>query len=856
MRRFTGLPLLLLTASLAPAAEPTAPKETAEAPSWSKVDEARTGRRTGSMLVHVPELERLLLVGLAQDAPFVQAFDPETKRWDLFSEAEPFKSDFNNPNKQPAWSYQTAYDPGTRTIYCLSSGNVLYGFHTVEKTWKAFPPAPELEDLAWQTLACDPAGKRLVVVGAEKKGNNLGWSRTVVFDIPNGKWQRLEIADAAVIKEHQELVAATEALIDLGGRIRLAWYRDPSGIGTDAERAALLKRCSALKKSPIPDKVAADLDAVSDLLKGKKTLDALKAVRACQRAVEEKAEAQYPVPCSRRNSPLVYDPSNKVFVLFGGDHQDYLMNDTWVLDLDKKIWRRARPDLCPSPRAGHALVHLPACGKIALYEGYLQSNNTDYSAAPYSMITPVQLWLYDVKANRWDLAGRWSVPDKADKGDLAPVSYFYGGEGNNRYSPPALAADAADNLVLAGSDTQKVGWCRWKRPATTWLLRLDPKFTDADGREKLGAAPDQRLYRVSPFRAEFCEVADAPPETGLDNLPLNQWVKLPAAPRNPCRGCRGRDWSTSVWDSDHDQILLWGGGHCVRSSSTVAHYSPVSGRMVEGFDADESYGSNSPADGTLALDSSVLGRPWVSVHNYKHYAYDPKCKLLVSSRGYLYDPERMDWLRSEKASLPYRFVWGDTVAASTRHGVVTWAHQPKGEDAGLWIFDRQQGWLDLEPKGKLSPPWCDTHGLVYDSKRDRLLFSGVGGGYGKSNNGSLLTFDFSTKALTLLTPENVEVAKSGGCMRELAYVEHADWMLIGLNLRVGDLKTGKTYTRIYDCANNKYYLLDAGPVPDSHESGWMYDGKRKLVYAFSTQAEAWVLKIDPKTAHLLEKPAE
>src|SRR5262249_27524224 len=158
------------------------------------------------------------------------------------------------------------------------------------------------------------------------------------------------------------------------------------------------------------------------------------------------------------------------------------------------------------------------------------------------------------------------------------------------------------------------------------------------------------------------------------------WVKLPAAPRNACRGCRARDWSTSVWDSDRDQILLWGGGHCVRSASTVVHYSPVSGRMVEGFDADESYGHNSPADGTLALDSSLLGRPWVHVHNYKHYAYDPKCKLLVSGRGYLYDPERMDWLRIEKMALPYRFVWGDTVVASSPHGAVAWAHRQRGED--------------------------------------------------------------------------------------------------------------------------------------------------------------------------------
>lgn len=854
MKMIVCLQLLLVAHPLALAAEVAAPRFP---PAWTKVDEAKTGLRQGSVLVHVPELKQMLLVGLAKDAPFVQAFDPESKRWTTYSEAQPFKSDFNNPSKQPAFSYQAAYDPGSRSVYCLSMGNVLYAFDTVRKTWKSSPPAPELDDMAWPTLACDPLGKRLVVVGAEKKGNHLGWSRTVVYDIPAAKWQRLDITDKKVLREHQQLVTATEALIDLGGRIRLAWYRDPQGVGTDAERAALGDRCGEVKNLPGLDRMTADLDRVSDLLKGKKMLAALKATRECQRKIEETAEAQYPVPCSRRNSPLVFDPTNKVFVLFGGDHQDYLMNDTWILDLDKKTWQRVQPKLCPSPRAGHALLYLPGCGKIALYEGYVQSTSTDYGAMPYSPITPAQLWLYDGKANRWDLAGTWAPPEKKDTGGvITPVGYFYGGEGNNRFAAPALAADAANRLVLAGTDTQKMYWCRWRRPAATWMLQFDPAHRDEAGTTKLGAAANQRQYRPGLFRADFCEVAGSALETGIDRLPANRWVKLPAAPRNPARGPRGRDWSTSVWDADRDQILLWGGGHCVRSSSTVLHSSPVSGRIVEGFDADESYGSNSPADGTLALDSSLLGRPWTSVHNYKHYAYDPKCKLLVAGRGYLYDPERMDWLRIEKQALPYQFRWGATVLASTRHGVVAWAQKQRGEDAGLWIFDREKGWLDLEPKGKLFVPWCDTHGMVYDAKRDRLILSGSGGGYAKTCDGTLLTFDFATKTLTLVTPTNIDLGKTNGCLRELAYVEHADWLLLGLNLRVGDPKTGKSYTRVYDCANNKYFLLDAGPVPDSYGAGWMYDARRKLVYAFSTHAEAWALRIEPKTARMVEKAGD
>jgi hypothetical protein len=37
-------------------------------------------------------------------------------------------------------------------------------------------------------------------------------------------------------------------------------------------------------------------------------------------------------------------------------------------------------------------------------------------------------------------------------------------------------------------------------------------------------------------------------------------------------------------------------------------------------------------------------------------------------------------------------------------------------------------------------------------------------------------------------------------------------------------------------------------------AGWMYDSKRKLVYSFAYNGEAWALRLDPATAKPLEKP--
>ena len=171
---------ILLGSSLA-AEPPSPPAPPAAANQWAKVDEGRTGERTGSMLVWAPDLKQMLLVGGAKGASFVQAFDPAVKAWSELSAAAPVKEGINN-------YYQTAYDPGTRSVYCLSGGTVLYAFSAADKAWKALPAAAELEGLSWQALACDPAGKRLAVVGADKKAEGLGWMRAVVYDIPAGKY--------------------------------------------------------------------------------------------------------------------------------------------------------------------------------------------------------------------------------------------------------------------------------------------------------------------------------------------------------------------------------------------------------------------------------------------------------------------------------------------------------------------------------------------------------------------------------------------------------------------------------------------------------------------------------------------
>ena len=86
------------------------------------------------------------------------------------------------------------------------------------------------------------------------------------------------------------------------------------------------------------------------------------------------------------------------------------------------------------------------------------------------------------------------------------------------------------------------------------------------------------------------------------------------------------------------------------------------------------------------------------------------------------------------------------------------------------------------------------------------------------SSGTFLAFDFQTKALSTLAPENPEFARSHNA-REKAYVTHADWVFIGELYPHREKKAGKRYTRVCDCGRNRMFLLDAGVVPSGHSIG-------------------------------------
>lgn len=157
-------------------------------------------------------------------------------------------------------------------------------------------------------------------------------------------------------------------------------------------------------------------------------------------------------PSARALSPLAYDPHTKLFVVFGGDHLDYVMNDLWVFDPQELRWDLRHPPKSPAPRANHRWKVMEG-GKLELTGGYRYTSSTDYMGGQY-IDHDDGPWVYDIAKNEWSGEGKLVASDQREyrAGPFHP-DYFLQGV------PPDMAA------------TQKK---LEELPANTWVAMKPP----------------------------------------------------------------------------------------------------------------------------------------------------------------------------------------------------------------------------------------------------------------------------------------------------------------------------------------------------------------------------------------------
>ena len=858
MKRTLALTVLIVPAALAGAGE-------LPANTWVKVDDNGGGIRRGSGVVWLDKEKQFLVVAGASGNTKkkipqkyeIQTFDPAARTW---AEVKPDGMDFktfdwrrdrrNLLMKNAKGQYRihsgagiagsSVWDAATRRLYVYGKINPkqfpLAAYDVGARKWSMVStvrPAAEA-DGAWRgeyghrvvfmegtSPVLDPINNEILFIGGRTGNHPKGFVGHWAFSLKDKSWRKLEQKDHVLHSVLEKALAAVRPARDALAAMRNLYYgTEPVTKEATAPIAALLEEAVQLAneasggfKDRAMHSAEPPINAAVRHLKGAR--EAMRAGRIDAAAMKRVSDAAWQLdgaaswlrtmPGPRVSAAAEYDPVNKCIVVFGGDHGDYLLGDTWIYDCVKKTWRQVFPKLSPKPRrAGGRMVWLPGRKQLALVGG-----STYYPKFFYFQRRSVGLsdvWTFDVKKETWTLISSGGGK-KAPKPSLSC----------------RIAAGDGDTMVGLSC----VGAYRTTRVASTWLMRVEGKG-DPDGAKKIGVRPGTRTYfsvvkEYDPTRYDTAPNPD--PKAVADwlaKLKSNTWTAVPKAPRR----CPRRDWGTCVFDPDRDQWYHWTGGHMADPANIVSTYHPAINRWSIPF---------IPSYMGKGLDFN--GRPDCRNHTYLNYAYDMVSKKLVCTWGggtSLYDPDRREFEPFIKQPFMQHAYF--TKTCGTPKGVVVWTRGYVG------LLDvKARTWKKLPVKGKFPRSvHGDENAITYDSKRDCLWLMAATG-YGKPN-GQMWRYDMKTTEVKAMSPAGMKPIGVAIRPRESVYLPKLDLVLYNGFYKDRQIAYHPAKNR-WVASNIKKAFKDLGGV----SIGLMHDPKRDLVWAMSAAQRMYVLRIDGKT---------
>lgn len=510
-------------------------------------------------------------------------------------------------------------------------------------------------------------------------------------------------------------------------------------------------------------------------------------------------------PPPRAMSPMVYDPASQCIVLFGGDQLNRLLADTWVYHCDTRTWEKKAPTLSPSPRAGHALLHMPKSGKIVLLGGFDYTSTLGYMSMQYEAISPLQMWRYDVSADEWKLIKSFS-------------SGFIPAINSSRGLSVRAAADTGDRILALCDSAVYQG--RFQ----TCLMECDPLVIDEAGTASLGvsAGATARMLNTqddTTFWEDSTTADTGANEAYLRNLTPNTWTLI-TQPKAPSR----RVWSTRCYDPDRDRIYVWGGGHSDYYGNTVPAYSPRLNQWHSPFSGEWQLTYNYADWGGVGA-FTFTGRPFMNAHPWDAYDYDPvrKNMVLVKDRyTFFFDCDRLDWDTSLYIVNPPSWYAGakNTSVTGTPRGSVAWVSTaPWSSDFHLALLAPEStSWRELPVTGAKIPIYnADNCGAAYDPVRDQMVFVSLASNITRD---SIWVYDFATGIMEKRCPAG-PLPLADDMAKAATYVPFLDAVFFQ-----GDWG--------YDCANNRWLrfnLAKSGVTEiNSVSTGVMYDKNRGLIW--------------------------
>ncbi|MBL8029154.1 MAG: hypothetical protein JNL74_22220, partial [Fibrobacteres bacterium] len=407
------------------------------------------------------------------------------------------------------------------------------------------------------------------------------------------------------------------------------------------------------------------------------------------------------VPSPRAHSPMVYDSVNRCIVMFGGDHLDCLMNDTWIYDCVTKVWTKKNPTVRPKPRAGHALIYLPKSKKIVMMGGYrFEANQTN----------EFEMWVYSVSENSWSLIKRFATSDLRPKLTLMKPAFC-----------GLAAVNSGDTVVAIGDSILS----DFSNNPYAYKMAIDASVTDVQGTAQYGLSRDTLAVAGATYDPAYwyglTKSDSASRETALSAIPQNAWtlVSPPATPGGD------RTWGSIVMDTERDRIIKRGGGHAAYCGSDLPNYFITENRWNIGYRPEfplEMNGNNEPSPGPFTFND----RPFMPTHPVKAMVYDPiikKALLIELLYTYVYDPDSMDFVKGSRIPAPVPSGGSQSTYGQGTCTTPYGAYDLCVNQGYLFSADSMR-WRKLPQTGVTLPNYyADCAGLTYDSKRDRIVYA-------------------------------------------------------------------------------------------------------------------------------------
>jgi len=385
-------------------------------------------------------------------------------------------------------------------------------------------------------------------------------------------------------------------------------------------------------------------------------------------------------PSARDGHSMVYDCKNNQTILFGGwDKNLYDVGDTWIYNYSSNAWINMNPTTKPNAREDHSMIYDSTHNSVILFGG-LVGRDVDNS-----------WWFYNYSGNSWSRA----IP--------IPLS-------RTRHS---MTYDSTHNQVILFGGINKNG----NLNEETWIYtcsnnswkNMNPT-TKPSARMGHSMVYDSTHDQVILFGGYIGGVEDSD-ETWIYTYNNNSWKKM-----DPLIKPSKREDYSMVYDSTHDQVILYG-GHSYNPHNTSVIYSET---------WIYTYNSNSwKKENPLINPSARSGHSMVYDSSHDQVilfgGYDENWQ--VTDETWIYTYSNNSWNNMNPLTKPSARSGHSMVYDSTHDQVILFGGWYCQSDDAIWIYNYTDNiWTNMHPT--VQPYASGGHSIIFDSKDDKVILFG------------------------------------------------------------------------------------------------------------------------------------